>query len=403
MASIKVLLYKSNPKSDGSFPIVIRVIQNRKTVYHQLGYSVKEKDWDSKEGIVKKSYPNFTRLNFLIAKKKLEVTEIMMIADQENKELSPKLLKHKIKTNNKSSFQTVAKEHLSDLLKLNKFNQHSGERPRVEHFNKFLDGTDISFQNIDAPLLKKFMIYLKTEAGLSDRSVMNNLVVMRTIFNRAINEGLVESKFYPFGPGKIMIKFNETHKVGLNAQEVKSLEDLDLSTNSFQFNALNVWLSSFYLAGIRISDIIQLKWKDLYDGRLSYVMGKNNKVVSLGLPEKAINIINHYKERKGKSIFVFPYLKDEIIKDPRLLNERTRSANSQINLQLGRIAKEVGISKKLTMHISRHTFGQIAGDKISPQQLQKLYRHSDLKTTLGYQANFIHKDVDDALESVLDF
>jgi site-specific recombinase XerD len=132
-------------------------------------------------------------------------------------------------------------------------------------------------------------------------------------------------------------------------------------------------------------------------------MGKNKKIVSLRLPEKANNIIDQYKERKGKSIFVFPYLKDEIIKDAKLLNARTRSSNSQINTQLARIAAQVGLTKKLSMHISRHTFGQIAGDKISPQQLQKLYRHSDLKTTIGYQANFIHKDVDGALESVLDF
>ena len=49
------------------------------------------------------------------------------------------------------------------------------------------------------------------------------------------------------------------------------------------------------------------------------------------------------------------------------------------------------------MPISRHTFGQIAGDKTAPQLLQKLYRHSDLKTTIDYQSNFINKDVDAAL------
>lgn len=55
------------------------------------------------------------------------------------------------------------------------------------------------------------------------------------------------------------------------------------------------------------------------------------------------------------------------------------------------------------MHIARHTFGNIAGDTIHPFMLQKLYRHSDLKTTLNYQANFIHKEADDALNSVVNF
>ena len=59
------------------------------------------------------------------------------------------------------------------------------------------------------------------------------------------------------------------------------------------------------------------------------------------------------------------------------------------------------IEKNLSNHIARHTFGNMAGDKIDPRMLQKLYRHSNLKTTIGYQANFIHKDADDALETVL--
>lgn len=65
------------------------------------------------------------------------------------------------------------------------------------------------------------------------------------------------------------------------------------------------------------------------------------------------------------------------------------------------MAKTSGIEKKLSNHMARHTFGNIAGDRIHPLMLQKLYRHSDLKTTLIYQANFIHKEADEALEKVL--
>jgi phage antirepressor YoqD-like protein len=33
--------------------------------------------------------------------------------------------------------------------------------------------------------------------------------------------------------------------------------------------------------------------------------------------------------------------------------------------------------------------------------LQKLYRHSSITTTIGYQSNFINKKADDALDAVL--
>ena len=55
------------------------------------------------------------------------------------------------------------------------------------------------------------------------------------------------------------------------------------------------------------------------------------------------------------------------------------------------------------MHIARHTFGDISGERISLQMLQKLYRHSSITTTIGYQANFIHKDADEALDAVIGF
>ena len=71
--------------------------------------------------------------------------------------------------------------------------------------------------------------------------------------------------------------------------------------------------------------------------------------------------------------------------------------------QLSQIADLAKIDKKITNHIARHSFGNIAGEKVSPQMLQKLYRHSSLSTTIGYQANFIHKSSDDALDEILKF
>ncbi|MDR3679539.1 MAG: tyrosine-type recombinase/integrase [Flavipsychrobacter sp.] len=65
------------------------------------------------------------------------------------------------------------------------------------------------------------------------------------------------------------------------------------------------------------------------------------------------------------------------------------------------VADAIETNKKLTMHIARHTFAQLARDKISIQMLQKLYRHSSITTTIGYQSNFIHKDTDEALDTVI--
>ena len=76
-------------------------------------------------------------------------------------------------------------------------------------------------------------------------------------------------------------------------------------------------------------------------------------------------------------------------------------AVKKLDTYLDDVAKAAKINKPLTMHIARHTFGNISGDRIPLQMLQKLYRHSSITTTIGYQANFIHKDADAALEAVI--
>lgn len=265
-----------------------------------------------------------------------------------------------------------------------------------------METDDISFQEITIPLLKRFSIYLKSEKNLGDRSVVNCLVVIRTIYNKGISLGLVDYKHYPFGPGKIKIKFPESIKQGLSAEELKVFESFELEQDSRQWHARNIWLMSFYMAGIRVSDVIQLKWKDINDGRLIYRMDKK-KIVSLKLPVKVLDMLSSYSIYKGNSVYIFPYLKNENENDVEKIHSKVRSFNSLINKYNNRTAKVAEINKKLSMHISRHSFGNIAGDKISPQALQKLYRHSDLKTTIGYQSNFIHQDVDDALDSVINF
>lgn len=65
------------------------------------------------------------------------------------------------------------------------------------------------------------------------------------------------------------------------------------------------------------------------------------------------------------------------------------------------VASTAESNKKLTMHIVQYTFAQLAGENIDIWMLQKLYRHSNIATMIGYQSNFIHKEANDALDAVL--
>ena len=225
--------------------------------------------------------------------------------------------------------------------------------------------------------------------------------LIRSIFNRATDK-VISKDLYPFGKDSFKIKFPETVKVGLNKSEILTLETVENLSN-VERHALN-WLYSFYLAGIRVSDVLLTRWSMIYDDRLHYRMGKNSKVVSLKTPFKALDILESYKRGgNGDNGFIFPEMKKADFSDAKDVYNKIKVATSKFNKHLKNISKRIGITKKVTMHIARHSFGNIAGDSIHPLMLQKLYRHSDLKTTINYQANFIHKPVDDALDSVVNF
>lgn len=444
MANIKIVLRKNMIKKDGTIPLAIRISANYKTNYKWLGQYVLAKDWDKVAGQAKRSHPNYKMLNNFLLKKLTEANDVYLNNQDEN--ITPKQVKQKLKGpgGSKSFFAvaaqrietkydrkvfSVAKSELSILYNIEEFlNLKTSltkkdviegiakrRRDRVGKARKseysFIDGIehfqkkkDLKFQDINQAFLERYKTFCSAYLNQKTRTISNQLIFIRTLFNVAIKDGVVSAKYYPFAGDKEKIRLGTSNKIGLTIEEVEKIESLKLEPYSSIWHTHNVWLISFYFAGIRISDVVKLKWSDFKDDRLYYVMNKNEKPLSLKVPEKAKAILDFYKmNRKNNGGYIFPFLNEVRPNDDEDFFTKTRNATKLFNKYLIRIAAQCDIDKSLSNHIARHTFGNIAGDKIHPLMLQKLYRHSDLKTTLNYQVNFIHRDADDALDSVISF
>ncbi|MDB5282577.1 MAG: integrase family protein [Bacteroidota bacterium] len=404
MATVKVVLRKKQNK-DGTYPLAIRITKDRRTSFIHLGQHIKETEWDEEHQRVRKSHANSGRLNNFLLTKLAEANNKALEMETNTSAVSSRAVKQKVKQATGARFAAQAELYLSNLQKTGKYNRYSADKPRVKHFKEFLKGEDISLADITESLLNRFKVYLKSTQKVGERTIVNHLVVIRSIFSQAIKESVIERKYYPFGAGKIRIKFPDTLKIGLSPEEVKQLEDVALP-HPAQNHARNLWLFSFYFAGMRVSDVLRIKWSDIQNDRLYYSMGKNAKGGSLKMPEKALKIIVQYADQKLKEDdFIFPDLKSlEDLSDKFEMQKRIANTVSRIDrllrLDIAPLAK---IEKKLTMHIARHTFGNISGERIPLQMLQKLYRHTSITTTIGYQSNFIHKDTDSALDAVLTY
>ncbi len=403
MATVKILLWKHDRKSDGRHPIALRVTKDRKSKYIFTGEYILEKDWDVQKGLAKKSYPSSVRLNNLLLKKLTEAHDVALEIEAKNKNQSVAIITKKITGTDQFNFFQASEVFLSNLLKRKKYDQHYNQSLRLNVFKTYLGKKTLSFTELSVTLIKGFETYLLHERKVAQRTAVNYLILLRTIYNFARKEFDVDATNYPFGKGKIQIKFPETEKIGLSKEEVQLLETAQDLTPAQQ-HAVNVWLISFYFAGVRVGDVVQLKWSDFKDGRLYYRMGKNQKLVSLAIPNKAQKILRFYKEQKGhESGLVFPFLMETNLKNEKQLSIRIKTITRNLNRRLEIVADKLKMDKKLSMHIARHSFGNISGDKIPIQMLQKLYRHSSITTTVNYQQNFMHKETDDALEKVIGF
>lgn len=400
MASIQTVLM-NKPNRRMFYPIAIRITKDRKSSYIFTGQYIDKIDWNETKGQVRKSHPDALSINQLIYKKLSEANKRLLIAESEREYQSVKTIKTNIVKKERFDFFSAVKIQLRRLEERGQFHQRDVVKSRMEKFRSFAKSEKLHFNEITLDLLKRFEAYLKNERGLAHRTTINYMIAIRTIYNIAIGEKWAERNHYPFGRGGYTIKFLESQKIGLTIEEVKLLENAKGLTQAQQ-HALNIWLISFYFAGIRIGDVMQLKWSDFIDNRLRYRMGKNQKLVSLKIPEKAKPILNIYKQ-KAQDDYVFEELRMVDPKDARTLRTRIKTVTRTCNRHLKKIAAHLEIDKKLSMHIARHSFGNISGSKIPIQMLQKLYRHSSVTTTIIYQSNFMQDEVDDALGKVVDF
>ncbi|MBE9585966.1 site-specific integrase [Mucilaginibacter sp. JRF] len=423
MATAKIVTWSRKDKH-GNFPIGIKVSQNGNPSYLFEGNALASRDlWDAKKQQVKKSHPHHMRLTNFLTKRLSEINGKILEFETDKKSYNAediigaimhKPVKESVPAPKLPLFKDVADNYLSEQKCLGNYDVFKSDRSRLKRFYEFA-GNEVTFPEITVEFLRRYTLFLrmsfnrskKEQKPLSDRTVTNHLLVIRTMYNRAKTAGLVGNDTYPFGgKDKIVIKFGKTEKIGLNADEINLLRQYQFTEQQRHLHhSRNLWLTCFYFAGMRITDALLLKWSDFQNGRFYYTMSKNGEPGSLPVPTAVAEILGHYLNAEQAHDLVFPYLKKLGNPDERFeLRRRINSVTRMVGEHMGEIMALLAIKKNASPHKARHAFAQRAEEKeIHPKVLQKMYRHESITTTMQYQSNFSHKKADEALEAVIDF
>ncbi len=404
MATLKLLLYKSNKNKLGQFSLALRITKNGTPKYIHIEW-LDQKYWNAKKSEVRRSHPYAEDINSRAKQKYALAQQLITQFKVEHPDFDLKVLVDRIKNNRiEISFFDISKEELDRILFKKEYNTYKDCFYKNKLFLSFVNSDVIAFKEITHKFIKDFIAYLESK-NYKKNVIISNLSFIRKIYNIAIKQKIVSADHYPFGSRhQYKIRGKSSSKIGLVEEELVRFSEVSLPFMSNIWLAQKSFLFSFYLAGMRISDVIKMQWDQIHDGRLHYEMGKNEKQDSLKIPQEALEILTHFKSLKTHhNDYIFPFLKGISPKDKIALNKKIDLTKSLMNYYLRKIGKLAGIDKKLSNHISRHSFGTIAGNKIPMRSLQKLYRHSDISVTMNYQQYFDHSITDKALQDVLNF
>ena len=246
-------------------------------------------------------------------------------------------------------------------------------------------GKDATLADIDHQWLTDFMIYLMNDyvtykkTKLTNGTVDNYLRCLKAAFNVAVEEGIM--------PTNPMLALDRSHLKGttyerefLSVEEVKKLIDTPCRRSDIK----GAFLFSCF-CGLRISDVRSLQWKHVVTAGgkmyLKITQFKTRRPLSIPLSRQALRWMPE-RGGAGEDEYIFPPL----------------SKNMTV---LDDWAKEAGINKHVTFHVSRHTFATMEltmGADI--YTTSKLLGHTSVATTQIY-AKVINSKKEEAV-SLLD-
>lgn len=169
----------------------------------------------------------------------------------------------------------------------------------------------------------------------------------------------------------------------LTIDEVKAL-------SSCNYYLQNQMLKKAFLfacfTGFRISDIKSIKWGDIKEDSGAYFihkkMQKTQLFVDVPLPEAAIYYLPNRGEAKDTDN-IFPTTAPRMGK--RLQSKYLPTTESGIDNALKVWARKAGVNKKISFHMSRHTYAtMLITQGADLYTVSKLLGHTDIQTTQIY-------------------
>ena len=249
---------------------------------------------------------------------------------------------------------------------------------KLTSFLKSENKESIKCSDVDSKIIREFVEYIYN-LGISSYSQARIISGIKSFFNYLLIEDKIK-----LNPTQLI----ESPKLDKKLPDTLNLEDIEnilssIEMNSFEGVRNRAIVETLYSCGLRVSELINLKVSDLYEGEIK-VLGKRNKERIIPLTKGTISLIDLYLHERGNKFSINSYL---IVTDKgNKLYEKF--VYRKVNYYLSMVSSK----QKRSPHILRHTFAtHMLNNGADLNAIKEILGHENLSATQVYTHNSFEK------------
>jgi integrase/recombinase XerD len=385
----------SSRSATGEQGILLRLTQNRKMKRVSTGVKVESHYWDKARQQVKRGHPLAEEYNRILLEKLKKAAKAYASLLEKSNEVT---LDDMINELNHESGGAVSFFDFAARTKIAEI-QSRGKLGTLRRYEAVLSKLktwvrkDLPLKRVTYSFLQEYSNYLRTELHNSEDTISANMSVIRSILNEAIRHGVYTER-NPFD--QLQLKYTDNTKEKLSAEELQRIFTTQLPPIPSLLLARDVFLACFLAEGTRAGDMLLMKREYIQNGHLVFKQTKTGTQMAIPVTQVLQEI---FDRQPVTGPYIFPLLNRDRMVNEVVVNSRL----TMINKYLREVAKYTGIRKKLSTHVARHTFTdlalQVTGGNI--YEVQKSLGHSSVKTTELYSRQLVNFSRTSSIEAIL--
>ncbi len=383
---------------NSKYPLKLRLTYQRKSNYIAIkGYEFNHEEWQ--KVWISPRTPKHKQIKLTLSDILIRVNNLIVEMEEYNfKDIKRKITDARGETKEKTTLAILFNEYINLLNKQDRYKSAEGYSQTLNSLISFKG--DITIKQVDSDYLNQYEKWMINK-GRTLTTIGMYLRNLRCIYNKAIEEDLVDKTKYPFSKSRYTIPQGGSNKRALQPDEIQKL--LRFKTEDYyKQRAVDFWCFSYLSNGMNFKDIFSLRKQDLVGNKLTFIRQKtkrttkaNNKPIDIVYADAIFERIEEIIERWGNKTsspnsYIFQLLDERATETEKghkieAFTKRTNKALKEISLNL--------IGFQITTYHARHSFAtQLLRNDVNIALISEALGHKSIVTTQNYLGTFTDEE-----------